>query len=160
MHRLIHKKAFDHTCTRRLSGFLCSMYCRSSNWNKCNLIGAHCTAGLVTAPEDKIRLAFCPFRQSPTEFESGAEGPLVETIATGIADAQRFHETAAINVVGRIRVMRRVCDVERFDTELQLGLFTESPLAVQTHIKIDDSWSSQGVGATGAEASRGRHSEL
>src|SRR6266571_4801525 len=100
------------------------------------------------------------FEWSPTEFEAHAEGSLVEAVASGIADAQRFHEAAAIDVVGRIRVVRRIRYVERFDTELQLGLFAESPLTVYTHIQIDQSWSSQGVGAAGAEASRGRHAEV
>src|SRR5437667_10195016 len=83
---------------------------------------------------------------SPTEFHPYAKGSLVEAVAAGIANAQGFHEAAGIDVVGRIgrapntrsriRVMRRICDVERFDAELQLGPFSQSPLAVQTHIQI------------------------
>jgi hypothetical protein len=36
--------------------------------------------------------------RSPTEFEAHAEVSLVEAVASGIADAQRFHEAAAIDV--------------------------------------------------------------
>src|SRR5437870_10966461 len=104
------------------------------------------------------------FEWSPIEFEAHAKGSLVEAVASGIADAQRFHEGTVIDVVGRrvrrVRVVRRIRDVERFGTELQLGLFTDSPLAVYTHVQIDQPRSSQGVGAAGAEAPRGRHAEV
>src|SRR2546425_9076341 len=101
------------------------------------------------------------FEWSPIEFEAHAKGSLVEAVASGIADAQRFHEGTVIDVVGRrVRVVRRIRDVERFGTELQLGLFTDSPLAVYTHTQIDQPRSSQGVGAAGAEAPRGGHAEV
>src|SRR5947199_1128304 len=99
-----------------------------------------CQPGSATGPAHGLwRLT------SPTEFHPYAKGSLVEAVAAGIANAQGFHEAAGIDVVGRIgrapntrsriRVMRRICDVERFDAELQLGPFTQSPLAVQTHIQ-------------------------
>src|SRR2546428_12714318 len=102
-----------------------------------------CQPGSATGPAHSLwRLT------SPTEFHPYAKGWLVEPVAAGIANAQGFHKAAGIDVVGRIgrapntrsriRVMRRICDVERFDADLQLGPFTQSPLAVQTHIQIHE----------------------
>src|SRR5437667_2874788 len=93
-----------------------------------------CQPGSATGPAHGLwRLT------SPTEFHPYAKGSLVEAVAAGIANAQGFHEAAGIanaqgfheaagiDVVGRIgrapntrsriRVMRRICDVERFDAE-------------------------------------------
>ena len=60
------------------------------------------------------------FLFSPTEFETQAEVSFVQAIASTIANRQRFHEAAAIDVLVcvRNRVVRRIRDVEGFDTEL------------------------------------------
>jgi len=60
------------------------------------------------------------FLFSPTEFETQAEVSFVQAVASTIANRQRFHEAAAIDVLAcvRNRVVRRIRDVERFDTEL------------------------------------------
>ncbi len=60
------------------------------------------------------------FLFSPTEFETHAEVSFVEAVASTIANRQGFHEAAAIDVLAcvRNRVVRRIRDVERFDTEL------------------------------------------
>jgi hypothetical protein len=57
---------------------------------------------------------------SPTEFETHAEVSFVHAVASIIANRQRFQEGAVIDVLAcvRNRVVRRIRDVERFDTEL------------------------------------------
>src|SRR5262245_62010778 len=76
-----------------------------------------CRAGDGDRTRDVHRLGFL---FSPTEFETQAEVSFVHAVASIIANRQRFHECTVIDVLAcvRNRVVRRIRDVERFDTEL------------------------------------------
>jgi hypothetical protein len=56
-------------------------------------------------------------RGSPAQAQSEAEGPLFDALASRIGDADRLHESAAVDRGARHGVVRRVSHVEHFRPE-------------------------------------------